>query len=206
VEIALPRWSEWATVFPMRPYFPAMIVIAAVASAQDATTPQSPVWVRSTKNDPLHGTSFDVFTLDGKYLTPPSKTDGTPPKIVLRCSGGELSDGYIIVGAVVDRGAKGTSVEMRLDGKLSKEFWDVGTDGLAVFMNPRIDLLKILWGTWLPHKDGKGDFVRQEIIGVPEAFASTIVMQFDMPQDQAAVLDTCTFTRNGKRFSRRPFR
>jgi hypothetical protein len=186
----------------MRPYILILIALAGSAAAQNPMTPQAqpPAWVHSTKDDPLHGLSLDVFTLEGKYLTPPSKTIGTSPMMVLRCSGGKLKDGYIFVGAVVDGGADGAPVEMRLDGKLSKEFWGVGTDGLAVFMDPSIDLLKILWGHWLPHKEGKGDLIHQEIIGVPEAYGSTIVMQFDMPQDQTAILDACTHVRNGRRF------
>jgi len=185
----------------MRPYILAMSALfAASAAAQESTAPEAPAWVHCTKDDPLHGTSFDVFTLKGKFLTPPSKGDGTQyPEIVLRCSGGKLNDGYIFVGAVSDRGAKGAPVEMRLDGKLSKEFWGVATDGLSVFMDPKIDLLKILWGHWLPHRDGKGVFIKQEIFGVQEAYATDIVMQFDMPQDQSAVLNACTHVRNGRR-------
>jgi hypothetical protein len=35
---------------------------------------------------------------------------------------------------------------------------------------------------------------------VTEAFGSDIVIQFDMPEDQSAVLNACTDVRNGKRF------
>ena len=184
----------------MRPYI-IFVAMAAVATAQDATVPQVPAWVHSTRDDPLHGTSFDVFRLKGRYLTPPSKINSTRnPEIVLRCSGGKFNDGYIFVAAVVDRGADGSPIEMRLDGKLSKESWGVSTDGLSVFMPPGIGLLKLLWGHWLPHKEGKGQLIRKEIYGVTEAFGSDIVIQFDMPEDQSAVLNACTDVRNGKRF------
>ena len=149
----------------------------------------------------MHGTSLEVFVLDGKYLTPPSKGAATPPEIVLRCSAGKLKDGYIAVGAVVDRGANGAPVEMRLDGKFSKAFWDVGNDGQAVFMNPKTDFSKIIWGAVLPHKEGKGDYVHQEIIGIIEAYSGSIVMQFEMPVDQDEMLNVCTHVRNHHRFA-----
>ena len=37
-----------------------------------------------------------------------------------------------------------------------------------------------------------GDFLRKEIFGVQEAFGSTIVMEFNMPDDPKQLLDSCT--------------
>jgi hypothetical protein len=159
-------------------------------------------WQYSKKDDPLHGTSFDEFVLDGKFLTPPrSPKPEDKPSLVLHCDKGKVKDGYLVVGAVVDRSGRGQArIEMRLDGNLSTEFWNVSTDGQAVFLDGSIDLLKILYGHWLPHKEGKGDFIKQEIFGVQEAFGSTIVMQFDMPADQARLLDSCTTVKRGRRY------
>jgi hypothetical protein len=180
--------------------FPIVLILPSLVHAENPPLKEksASVWEYSRRDDPLHGTSFDELVLEGKYLTPPSRSDGAP-RIVLHCSGGKLKEGYLTVGAVVDRSVGGAQVEMRLDGKLSTESWTVGTDGQAVFLGGSIDLLKILYGHWLPHKEGKGDFIHQEIFGVQEAYGSAIVMQFDMP-DPTPVLDSCTTVKRGKRF------
>jgi hypothetical protein len=178
----------------MRPYI-LLATFSAVAAAQ------APAWVHSTKDDPLHGISLEVFVLEGKYLTPPTRGATTTPEMVLRCSAGKLKDGYIAVGAVVETGAHGAPVEMRLDGRFSRAFWNVGNDGTAVFMDPKMDFDRIVWGTWLPHKRGKGDFVKHEIVGVTEVYGGSIVMQFEMPDDQEEMLNACTHVRNHRRFA-----
>jgi len=176
------------------------LVLLAVSAC--TAVGQTTEWQYSKQNDPLHATSFDQYVLPGKYITPPSHIGAhDAPAIVLHCSGGKFKAGYLVIGAVVDRNGNGQSrVEMRLDDKLSTEFWAVGTDGQAVFLDGNIDLLKILYGHWLPHKEGKGDFIRKEIFGVQEAFGSTIVMQFDMPDSPTQVVDSCTTVKRGKRY------
>ncbi|MFN7998637.1 MAG: hypothetical protein U0Q18_33750 [Bryobacteraceae bacterium] len=174
-----------------------LLAVCPLINAQNAP----PKWVHTTQDDPLHAITLDVFVLQGKFLTPPSKLpEGLVPEIVMRCSNNRLKAGYITVGAVVDRGAAGAKVEMRLDGKFKTMFWGVGTDGTAVFMDG-LGFATVIWGTWLPHKEGKGETVKHEIIGVREAFGNTIVMQFDMPDEQDEMLNACTYVRNHRRFS-----
>ena len=116
----------------MRHLFAALIAFLAVGLlAQDAP---SKAWAKVDKQDPLRGTQFVQYSLEGKYLTPPQNaTAGIAPTIILQCvpgsyaSGrarGKLLKGYIFVGGVIDThvgndASVHTTVEFRLDdGKL----------------------------------------------------------------------------------------
>ena len=101
----------------------------------------------------------------------------------------------------MDRDANGqVHVERRRDGKYDVDSWPVSTDGQAIFIKWDVNLLDLLYGHIWPHKEGKGELLRQEIYGVQEAFGSTIMMQFDMPQEANQMLDSCTKLKKGKRY------
>lgn len=65
----------------------------AFGQGEDAAAQE---WRHSVKNDLLHDITFDEFTLDGKYLTPPARADKQAPRIVLNCSGGHFLKGYLV--------------------------------------------------------------------------------------------------------------
>jgi len=176
----------------------AAIVVLCLAIASIA---QAPTWQREDKSDPLRGTSYSQFTLTGKFLTPPKMSGDESPVFIVKCvpsghrrSGGgyvngKLLDAYIVVRAVVDHG-KEVFVQYRLDdGKMHKEFWNVGTDGTAIFP-PEIELNTVLYGHFLPHKEGTNDPVHKLVMGVNEYLGTEVVMQFDMP-DPAEMADAC---------------
>jgi hypothetical protein len=195
---------SWAVSFEgslMRHIFVAIIFSAIGLAAQDAP---SKAWTKVEKQDPLRGTQFVQYSLDGKYLTPPRKASpAIPPAIVLRCvpgsyahgrARGKLLAGYIFVGGVVDtnvgNASTGTTVEFRLDdGKLQTYSWSHSTDFSSLFFGD-MDLDILLYGHFLPHKENTNPQVRKVVLGVPEFLGGEVVMQFDMP-DSSEVGDSC---------------
>ncbi len=162
---------------------------------------QQSEWQRQDKTDALRGTAYTQFVLTGKFLTPPRQA-AAAPVFVMKCSPGEYRHGatwrkngkymgaYIVVGAVVNSGTSGIRTQYRLDnGKIHDELWDSGTDGTAIFP-PIIELNTVLYGHFLPHKEGSGDSVRKLVISVAEYLGVDVVMEFDMSQSEAAA-DAC---------------
>jgi len=172
---------------------------------QDIPAPGSSEWRYSKQDDPLHGTSFDQFILDGRYLTRPSQTDGENPALVVQCSDGKFRRGSLVVGTVIQhaQGADGgvahslkgitqAHVEMRWDErkKPNDDWWEISNDGRALFFD-KIQLTKLLTGRLLGHPSDPAQLVHRQIIGVVEAFANETVMQFDMPKDSTWIVEAC---------------
>ena len=145
-------------------------------------------WASSVKADQLSGKSYTEFTLQGKFLTPPTHVDG-PPSIVLRCDpaahhgriDGKLLAGFVVVGAILD-----LPMQYRLeDGKVQTAGSDAGLVGYSSsFQAVSLDSIMVnnfIWGHMIPHKPGKGEQVHKVIVSVQEHLAGQIVMQFDMP-------------------------
>lgn len=181
--------------------FIAIILLATGVAAQDAA---AKAWNKTEKQDPLRGTQFVQYSLDGKFLTPPrNASEGIPPAIVLRCvpgsyahgrERGKLLAGYIFVSGVVDSNAGNartdTKVEFRLDdGKLQSSSRSHSTDFSSLFFSD-IDLNTLLYGHFMPHKENTNPQVRKIVLGVPEFLGGEVVMQFDMP-DSSEVGDVC---------------
>lgn len=180
-----------------------IFLIAVSALAQSP-----PQWVQSRKDDPLHGTSFQEFTLAGTFLTPPSHGSLPHPELTVHCTPGSYAhgkargkfiDGYISVGAVINsqvgRDGEYVPVEIKLDDRnLQQGFWSPSTNRTAVYLNaPECDdcaFKNLLYGHILPHKEGTSDQVHKVLIGVNEYLAAEIVMEFDMP-DAIQVGDAC---------------
>jgi len=176
------------------------IAVLLLVSACVAQTPPPGQWERTEKTDALRGTSYSQFVLAGTFLTPPKHDSGTPV-FVLRCVPGEHSrgwheykngkflDAYVTVGAVVDH-ASGVWVSYRLDdGKIHKDSWGAGTDGTAIFPD-EIQLNTLLYGHFMPHKEGTGGPVHKIVIAVNEFLGAEIVMQFDVP-DPTPAAEAC---------------
>jgi hypothetical protein len=186
----------------MRHFFLTVIFFSVGVAAQDVP---SKTWVKVDKQDPLRGTQFVQYSLNGKFLTPPrNATADATPTIILRCipgkfahgrAHGKLMDGYIFVGGVVDTqvghdASVRTTVQFRLDdGKLQNAKWSHSTDYSSIFFED-IDLDTLLYGHWMPHKENTNPQVRKIVLGVPEFLGSEVVMQFDMP-DAGEVGDAC---------------
>lgn len=169
---------KFSTIFPC-----AALLMCLSASAQE--------WQVTPKSDPLTGKSYTLYTLTGKFLTPPAHGSGEPPVISLSCDptpwhriSGQLLSGFLVVNTVIDlkNGEQGT-VQFRLDdGKLqspvssleySTDYQAIHLDGL--FVN------NIIWGHIITHKKGTNLQVKKVVIGVQEHLAGNVVMQFDMP-------------------------
>jgi hypothetical protein len=188
-----------------------LLLTVTLSTGSAEPLPQS--WQRAEMNDPLHRVSFDEFVLVGKYLVPPhlAAAGSTAPRLVVHCSAGKFLDGYIDVGAVVNTVViekttilAGTTfppvvlTEFRLDDrKIQTESWSPSTAGTAPFF-PYTTLNNLLYGHVLPHKEGKGDHVQRVVIGINEAFASEVMMQFDMP-DASQIGQTCGVIYRSKR-------
>ena len=178
------------------------IVSTAVLGISGAA---SQTWTKTDKADPLRGTQFIQYSLDGKYLTAPRNApSNATPTVIVRCVPGSHSrghlrgkfiEGYIFVGGVVDShvsadASTSTTVEFRLDdGKLQPASWSHSTDFSSLFFSD-IDFDNLLYGHLLRHKENKGQQVRKVVLGVPEFLGGEVVMQFDMPE-AAEVADAC---------------
>ncbi len=184
--------------------------IAVVAAARAQTQ-----WVRSNIEDDLRKTSFSQFVLRGKYLKAPrDQNPDALPSLIIRCSAkphtlgrhwfmnGSFLAGYLVPGAVVDsqvvirEGLFSTSfpvvvpVMFRLDeGKLQTENWRTSTDHAAAFFGSDT-FNTLLYGHFLQHKENTNEQVRKIVIGLDEAFAGEIQVQFDMP-DATEVAEAC---------------
>lgn len=161
-------------------------------------------WKKEEKTDPLRETRFLQFSLEGKYLRPPSKAaELTSPLMVIRCAPGRFAfghargkflEGYVVVGGVVDSNMQGVreglNVQFRLDDrKLQAGQWSHSTDFSALFFSD-MTFNNLLYGHLLPHKENTGPQVYKVVIGASEFLGGEVVMQFDMP-DATEVADAC---------------
>jgi hypothetical protein len=175
----------------------AVLLLASVCAAQ---TPPPGQWERVEKTDVLRGTAYSEFALTGTFLTPPKHASGAPV-FVLKCvpggrsyglrqyRNGKFLDAYVTVGAVVDH-SSGVWVNYRLDdGKIHKETWGTGTDGTAIFPD-EIQVNTILYGHFMPHKEGTGSPIHEIVIAVNEFLGAEVVMQFDVP-DPTPAAEAC---------------
>jgi hypothetical protein len=198
-----------------------LLCIATVGIAQDANSAAG-AWTQANKSDALHGTSFREFALQGRFLVPPQHSSVPAPVLILHClpgphgfgnakTNGLFVQGWIAVGAVLSSAEPSTGkdfasrvpVEFRLDDKkLQGDLWPISTDLTGVFLNRPYcgfcTLANLLYGHSLPHKEGSGPQVRKVVIGVPEAFAAQIQMQFDFP-DSTEVAEACGIITHKKR-------
>ena len=108
-------------------------------------------WLKEEKTDPLRGTSYLQFSLDGQFLTPPRNTaPNTKPTMILRCTPssfsrdhlhGKLMSGYIFVGAVVETRESslgGTRVDAKFrldDGKLQTSPLSHSRDFSSIYLS-----------------------------------------------------------------------
>jgi hypothetical protein len=161
-------------------------------------------WRYTKQDEPLHGTSFDQFVLDGKYVTPPSGAKGQP-SIVVHCSNGKFKDAFLIVGGVIQytqnseggvahslKGATQAKIEMRWDDKKNPDSdrWEISNDGKALSFD-KVQLIKLMTGHLLGHPGDPSQLVHRQVLGVVEAFGNEIVMQFEMPQNDAPIVQSC---------------
>jgi hypothetical protein len=186
-----------------------LLALAALGTAHSQT------WQRSTIDDALRKTSVTQYILQGKYLVAPkTQKPGEFPALVVRCSAkphsvgyhvfvnGAFLAGYLVTGVIVDsqvtihEGLLGTSfpvvipVTFRLDeGKLQTENWRTSTDHSAAFFSEPT-LNNLLYGHVVRHKENTTEQVHKVIIGLDEAFAGEVQIQFDMP-DVTEVAEAC---------------
>ena len=158
----------------------------------------------------MSGKLFDMFLLEGRYLTPPSLGALHVPSITVQCAGGKFTGALLSVGAVVQssRDALGhmvsgqVIVDMRLDeNKPTGDQWGIGNDGQTLFFD-QFSLTKLLTGRMIWGRLGKEEpLARRVRLSVGEAFSNPIVMQFDMPQDATQLVQSCGLMgrRNGRK-------
>ncbi len=158
-------------------------------------------WITADKVDPFRGTHYTAIELDGKFLTPPQHENVEKPVLYLECVAGthgygrgvregSFLSGHINMGTVLNRDPQrgGVPVQFRLDdGKIQQDLWSASTDGQTVFLN-EMALDTLLYGHFLPHKEGTNPAVKKVTIAVNEYLASEVVAEFDIPE---AVADTC---------------
>src|ERR1700677_2151346 len=115
---------SWFIKFPYCPAAMKVCVIFAGAAFLVCLSASAQEWQITPKSDPLTGKSYTLYTLTGKFLTPPLHGSGEPPTISLRCDpssnrskiSGKLLDGFIVVNAVIDlKNGTEPTVEYRLD-------------------------------------------------------------------------------------------
>ena len=187
------------------------ILAAVVAGLAASCLMQAQEWKRTEETDAFRGTHYVQFVLQGHFLTPPRTGSAQTPLMVAQCVPGKrlgifkgrFLDGFVVTGAVLNSqviekdtifGGKSLPsvivVQYRLnDGKIHSETWNPSTDGTSAFF-PEVALNTMLYGHYLPHKEGTGDPVRKVVLAINEAMGSEIVIQFDMP-DPALIADDC---------------
>ncbi|HEY3990670.1 MAG TPA: hypothetical protein VGM02_15315 [Acidobacteriaceae bacterium] len=164
-----------------------MLFTCAFATAQE--------WQITPQTDPLTGQSYTLYVLPGKFLTPPSRGNGNPPSISVRCNpsahhgriSGRFISGFIIVNTVIDlKNGENSAVQYRLDdGKFQDARPMIGnsTDYQAISLD-NLFVNDMLWGHIIPHKPGTSGQVHKMVIGVQEHLDGQVVMQFDFPDSQ----------------------
>src|SRR6185437_16231022 len=60
-------------------------VILAVTCLASACVPQTEKWIREDKTDPLRGTNYSLFYIEGKFLTTPQKATDDMPRFFAKC-------------------------------------------------------------------------------------------------------------------------
>jgi len=173
-----------------------LAILVPLANAQS--------WQRTEKTDAFRGTQYSQFTLAGKFLTPPQHSSLDAPVIVLQCKAGnhgygghwhydgKLIDAYIQTGATLNASLSSIAVQYRLDdGKIQTEDWTPSTNYGAIFFKD-ITLNTLLYGHFMPHKEGTNPPVRKLTVAVDEYLAGEVVMEFDLPDptDPASVCGT----------------
>lgn len=171
----------------------------AAPAQPDSQTPASE-WKYSKWSNPMTGVAFDQFTLEGKYVAPPSHAVGEGPSLVVHCSDGKFGSGEFHVGAVVQRepgahsfkGIPQAKVQMRFDErtKLDDDWWEISNNGRTLFFD-RTQLTKLMTARLLGHPGDPNDLVHRLILGVVEFEQDRVVMQFDMPHDTARMVAAC---------------
>lgn len=174
-------------------------VTLAVASALAKQTDQ-PEWKYSKWSNPLYATVYDQFILEGKYVTSPSHSGETSPKLVVHCSGGKFRSGEFAVGAVVQHEPGAHSLKdvtqarvlARFDEKPKpdNDLWEISNDGQTLFFDGQ-QLNKLLTGHLLGHPGDTQSLVHRVIVGVVEALGNQISIEFDMPDNSAQLVDAC---------------
>ena len=147
-------------------------------------------------------------------MAPKSQKADEVPALVVNCSPGRHSvgyhvfvngaflAGYLVTGTVVGsqvaihEGLFGSSfpivvpVTFRVDeGKLQTDNWRVSTDHTSAFFDSDF-FNNLLYGHALRHKENTSPQTRTVILGLNEAFAQEVQIQFDMP-DVTEVAETC---------------
>src|SRR5579884_1576009 len=194
------------------------IAFSAILLCSLAIRASSQGWERSEKTDQLRGSHFSQFVLNGKFLVAPTNTKvGDVPKMVLHCldqphsigyrvyKNGRFLSGYISTGTVLDsqvamregllttRFPVVVEATYRLDaGKLQSEAWGISTDRTAAFFRDTT-LNNFLYAHTTQHRENTNPAVQKIVLGLSEAFAGEIQMQFDLP-DPAEVAETCGVT------------
>lgn len=184
---------------PIAITFLASLLLAVRASAANT-------WTEAEKHDPLHRISFREFSLEGHFLIPPEHGTLSAPLLVLRCqpglhrrgkieTNGHFIQGWIDTGAVLDSAKDVVAVEYRLDDKkLQSDEWAISNDRKGMFLNELLcgdcNVNILLFGHFLPHKEGSNPQVRRIVMGVREYLGDGIQLEFDLP-DSSDVAEAC---------------
>jgi hypothetical protein len=170
-----------------------VFLLALVPSCANGQT--NAKWQKEVRIDTLRDTSFVEFQLDGKFLTPPSKSGPDSPKMVFRCDPAKKEkdrfiEGFVHVGTVVESEnphvlglVTSTPVNIRFDdGKVLSRSGIPSTNGQGVFFR------SWYFKRWLNFIKARHHKV---VMAVPEFLGGDVVMQFDIPADSKDVEDSC---------------
>jgi len=83
------------------------------------------------------------------------------------------------------------------EGKLQTDNWSTSTDHSSAFFND-LALNTLLYGHFMPRKEDTNEQVHKVIIGIDEALAGEVQIQFDMP-DATAVAEACGVVMHKKK-------
>lgn len=129
-----------------------LAAVCALSVGSLAQQAQPGAWQNAKRQDPLHGTSFDTFTLPGEYLNPPQAAPQRQPRLVVLCSRGKFKQALLDTGIVIEparnatngglahslKGAVHAVVEVREDDKKpGRDSWEITNDQRALSLAVR---------------------------------------------------------------------
>ncbi|MBV9762098.1 MAG: hypothetical protein JO340_16155 [Acidobacteriaceae bacterium] len=155
-------------------------------------------WSYSKWTNPMSGKLLDRFALQGRYLSRPALAEDGTPSLLAFCSEGQFRNGEFQLGAVAQpvvtyslKGAPQAQIHMRIGSHaVETGFWEYSNNGQVLFFD-RNQFDKLLTGKLLGHPSRAGSLVSAVVLGVVESAGNEVVVQFDMPANDSALISEC---------------
>jgi len=174
-------------------------ILAILVWIRPMLSAQSAEWQQSAIDDPAHKTTTDKFVLAGAYLTPPH-TQTEEPSLEVLCSKGKFRQAYIHFGGTItaEEGITGPNgnpqakMEGRAGARKISQHLEIAKGGTTLAAD-KTEFSELLKGRLsLPQADDPDSLARRLVLSVNVGeYSPGIVIQFELPADQEALLSAC---------------